>query len=71
MKRCVNIDWLEVFALENTLNPPDPAFYKKMGYMVRVRDYGTPQYKQMFTIYGSDGREFLEIRRDPYSIKAQ
>lgn len=70
MKRCVNIDWLEVFVVEPPPGLP-PEYFKKSGYQVRVRDYGTPQYQQMFTIIGSDGRDFLEIRRTPYSKKSE
>lgn len=73
--RCVNIDWLEVYCLEfiDEVHPRDygPAYFEKLGYKVIVRDYGTPQYKQMFTIYGSDNREFVEIRRQPYSVKSE
>lgn len=71
MKRCVNIDWLEVFCIEHPAAPATPEFFSNLGYKVRVREYGTPQYSQMFTIFGNDGREFLEIRRLPYSVKSR
>lgn len=69
-KRCVNIDWLEVFCLESIAAPCSPEYYMRQGYEVRVRAYGTPQYEQMFTIY-EDNFPLLEIRRKPYSIKSQ
>lgn len=71
----MNIDWLEVYCLE-FIDKSDPRhrnadFYSAFGYKVVSRDYGTPQYKEMFTIYGQDGREFLEIRRVPHSVKSE
>lgn len=69
-KRCVNIDWLEVFCMEPVAAPCSPEYYIRQGYEVRVRAYGTPQYEQMFTIY-EDNFPLIEIRRKPYSIKPQ
>ena len=70
MNRCVNIDWLEVFCAEQAQNAIlDANYYRLLGYDVRVRDYGTPQYRDMFTIW-RNGFPFLEIRRNPYSLKA-
>lgn len=68
MTRCINIDWLEVYALE--IAPRPPEWFTNKGYEVRVRAYGSPQYKQMFTIY-EDGFPMIEIRRDPYSLRSQ
>lgn len=71
MKRCINIDWLEVHCLEPLLQPQhDAEYFQHMGYKVKVRDYGTPQYSQMFTIYENE-IPFVEIRRAPYSIKSK
>lgn len=67
--RCVNIDWLEVFCSEDVLCIHDAKFYRTHGYEVQERPYGTPQYRQMFTILEGT-RPVIEIRRDPYSIKA-
>ena len=69
MPRCVNIDWLEVYCKEPAALTPD--YFRGEGFEVSVRDYGSPQYRQMFTLLDSQGRGFLEVRRDPYSIKSQ
>lgn len=67
-KRCINLDWLEVYCLE--IAPRTPQYFTDRGYEVRVRAYGTPQYAQMFTIY--DGKfPMIEIRRNPYSLRKQ
>ncbi len=65
----VNLDWLEVFALESVQVPLSPENLKRAGYKIKVRDYGTPQYQQMFTVYGDDSFPLLEVRRLPYSLK--
>lgn len=66
MKRCINIDWLEIFCIEN--RQMNELYFESCGYKVKSRDYGTPQYKSMFTIY-ENGEPFIEVRRDPYSLK--
>lgn len=66
-KRCVNIDWLEVHAREPKDACLNAAFFKDKGYYVVPRDYGTRVYKEMFVVYGSDGKPCLEIRRNPAS----
>lgn len=71
MSRCVNIDWLEVYCLEVVNTPHNADYFKRQGYNVNVRNYGTPQYQQMFTIMGDDGFPFVEVRRDPYSLRSQ
>ena len=68
--RCINLDWLEIYALEPYTQPHDADYFKEHGYKVKVRAYGTPQYQEMFTLY-ADGQELFEIRRNPYSIKEQ
>lgn len=70
MNRCVNIDWLEVFASEYTFDQDvrDATYYERLGYKVEQREYGTPQYREMFTIY-QNGFPYIEIRRNPYSLK--
>lgn len=66
--RCLNIDWLEVYALESVdLFPLDAEFFRSHDLWVRERDYGTRQYKQMFTILDQYGNPFCEIRRAPVS----
>ena len=68
-QQCINLDWLEVHCLEPSLL--NAAYYTAAGCNVKVREYGTPQYKEMFTIF--DDAEYklpmFEIRRSPYSLK--
>lgn len=66
MPRCVNIDWLEVYCLEaKNRFPCNADYYRHHGYFVREREYGTRQYREMFTIEDAFGHPFLEIRRNP------
>lgn len=69
MERCINFDWIEVFCIELG-DPKTPEYFEQRGWRgdVKVRAYGTPQYKQMFTLYNKSF-PLIEIRRDPYSIK--
>lgn len=67
VRRCINIDWLEVHALEPVDSPRTPEFFQKIGWDVMVRPYGTRFYTQMFTLLFPDGERFLEIRRAPSS----
>lgn len=68
IKRCVNIDWLEVYVLEDNMRYPCNAdYFRRCGYFVTERVYGTRQYKEMFTLEDSHGETFIEIRRNPYS----
>lgn len=68
MLRCVNIDWLEVYCIEPT-QPRDAEYFRAHGYLVRERSYGTPNYREMFTII-DEGHNFIEVRRVPVSIKS-
>lgn len=71
-KRCVNIDWLEVYCLESSTEYPCNAeYFRQHGYDVRERDYGTRQYNQMFTILDKWGNPMIEVRRDPPSGGAE
>lgn len=66
--RCVNIDWLEVYVLEDrNYFPCNADFFRSHGYFVRERDYGTRQYNEMFTLEDEHGEPFLEVRRNPCS----
>ena len=65
--RCINLDWLEVHALEPLTEPRDAEYYRCRGYFVHERGYGTRVYSQMFTIDGQDGLPMLEVRRAPMS----
>lgn len=69
MVRCVNIDWLEVFCIETEARNAD--YFKRCGLVVNCRDYGTPQYREMFSVSDESGEPFIEIRRNPYSLKCQ
>lgn len=66
--RCVNLDWLEVYVLEsNDRYPMNADYFRKQGYLVNEREYGTRVYTQMFTITNTDGDPLIEIRREPAS----
>lgn len=66
--KCINIDWLECYCLEDTLSYPHNAdFFRKAGWQVQERDYGTPVYHEMFTLVGYDGEKWIEVRRKPKS----
>lgn len=68
IRRCVNIDWLEVYCLESkTQYPCDAEYFRRHGYLVQEREYGTRQYNQMFTIMDKWGNPMIEVRRDPPS----
>lgn len=63
-KRCINIDWLEVYCLES--QPRDAQYFASLGFDVQIRDYGTRLYKEMFTLLWH-GQPFIEVRRCPSS----
>lgn len=64
--RCVNIDWLECYCLEDPISwPHDADYFRNHGYAVNERPYGTRVYHEMFTILDEYGEPFCEIRRDP------
>ena len=66
--RCVNIDWLEVYALEDASKfPCNAEYFRSQGYIVREREYGTRQYHEMFTLLDDNMNPFMEIRRNPKS----
>lgn len=70
--RCINIDWLEVYALEPAeFFPMDATFFENAGYQVRRRDYGTRVYKEMFTLLNWHDEPFIEVRRNPASSTAK
>lgn len=68
MKQCVNFDWLEMYCVESIALTPE--YLKSFGYNIEEREYGTPQYRQMYTILIGESK-WLEVRRDPYSIKPE
>jgi len=65
--RCVNIDWLEVFAYEPVDCPHTPDYFRECGFCVRERDYGTRVYAEMFILEDNQGEPFIEVRRRPKS----
>ena len=66
--KCINLDWLSVYCLEPKGVVMNAAYFKALGWTVQEREYGTPQYKEKFTLM--NGRHpFLEIERNPYSLK--
>lgn len=68
--RCINIDWLELYCLEDSTGiQHDAEFFRQQGWSVEEREYGTRIYNQMFTLYGTDGLKLLEIRRSPKSAR--
>lgn len=67
--RILNIDWLEIYCIEQIDDPRDAEFFKSQGFEVKEREYGTPIYKEMFTIC-ENGNPYIEIRRNPYSVKS-
>lgn len=69
MERLLSLDWLEVFVVEGTDYPLDKEYFEKKGYDVDMRQYGTPQYREMFTLK-IHGKAVMEVRRNPYSIKS-
>lgn len=71
VRRCINIDWLEVHCLEPFDAPRTPEFFQRIGWDVSVRPYGTRFYTQMFTLLFPDGERFLEIRRAPSSYNSK
>lgn len=66
LKRCVNLDWVEVYAKEGSKRYPLNAdYFRSHGYFVSERDYGTRVYAEMFTIEDKEGHPFIEVRRKP------
>ncbi len=65
--RCINLDWLEVTALEPKAQPHDAEYFRSCGCVVIEREYGTRVWSQMFTIEGEDHLPFIEVRRGPKS----
>lgn len=66
--RCVNIDWLEIYAKEDSSRYPLNAdYFRSRGYFVNERDYGTRVYAEMFTVEDKEGHPFVEVRRKPLS----
>lgn len=72
MKRCINLDWLELYCLEDSIGyPHDADFFRRAGFSVNEREYGTPVYHQMFTLLDEAGQPLIEVRRVPKSAIGQ
>lgn len=65
--RCINLDWLEVCALEPVTKPLDADYYRSCGFVVLEREYGSKVWRSIFTIEDREGHPFLEVRREPKS----
>ena len=63
----MNLDWLEVHAMEPPADPHDANYFRRAGLTVVERDYGTRVYREMFTVNDTRGNPFVEVRRNPYS----
>lgn len=72
ISRCVNLDWLELYCLEDDIGfPHDANFFRRAGFHVEEREYGTPMYNEMFTLYDHFDEPLIEIRRDPKSAETR
>ena len=72
ISRCVNLDWLELYCLEDDIGyPHDANFFRRDGFHVEEREYGTPMYNEMFTLYDHFDEPLIEIRRDPKSAETR
>ena len=70
--RCINLDWLECYCLEDRIGyPHDAEFFRRAGFHVVQREYGTPVYHEMFTLYDHHDQPFIEVRRRPKSAIGQ
>ena len=67
IERCINLDWLEVCALEPIARPLDADYFRSCGLVVIERDYGSKVWRDIFTIEDEHGHAFLEVRRAPKS----
>lgn len=66
-KRCVNLDWLELHAYEPIMTSLNADYFRRHGFHVEEREYGTRVYKEMFTLLDEHGYGMIEIRRNPAS----
>ena len=67
IERCINLDWLEVCALEPITKPLDADYFRSCGLVVHEREYGSKVWRSIFTIEDGGGHAFLEVRRKPKS----
>ena len=65
-QRCCNIDWLQVYLEEShDFFPCNAEFFERQGWDVRVREYGTSVYKEVFELRDKYGHPMFEITRNP------
>lgn len=67
IERCINLDWLEVCALEPITRPLDADYFRSCGLVVIEREYGSKVWRSIFTIEDAHGHAFMEVRREPKS----
>lgn len=67
IERCINLDWLEVCALEPIARPLDADYFRSCGLVVLEREYGSKVWRDIFTIEDEHGHAFMEVRRAPKS----
>lgn len=67
IERCINIDWLEICAMEPLAEPRDANYFRSCGSVVIEREYGSKVWRDIFTIEDEHGHPFMEVRRAPKS----
>lgn len=67
IERCINLDWLEVCAMEPLAEPRDADYFRSCGSVVIEREYGSKVWRDIFTIEDEQGHAFMEVRRAPKS----
>lgn len=67
IERCINLDWLEICAMEPLAEPRDANYFRSCGSVVIEREYGSKVWRDIFTIEDEHGHPFIEVRRAPKS----
>lgn len=67
IERCINLDWLEICAMEPLAEPRDANYFRSCGSVVIEREYGSKVWRDIFTIEDEQGHAFMEVRRAPKS----
>lgn len=67
--RVFGIDWLEVFASEDPTRDYTPDGFRRRGWFVEERGYGTKTMSQMFKLLDNSMNPFVEIRRAPRGLQ--
>lgn len=68
-KRVFGIDWLEIFATECPTRDYSPDGFRRRGWSVEERSYGTKTMSQMFKLLDNSMNPFIEIRRAPRGLQ--